>query len=120
MRRVSLILGAAIHRLLEHLPPEIVRGQLTLEDGGALAQCGDDRSERSEHIVKVASVVNILCLVSDLKARITHAEMHGVHVNLARVGLVLSGLEGCVDVLVDRRQDFDFLFSAFTDGLRET
>ena len=41
--------------------------------------------------MEVASVVNGLGFESDLEAAVAHAEMHGVHVDLARIRLFLGG-----------------------------
>ena len=65
-------------------------------------------------------MVKALAFKSDLKATAAHSKMHGVHVNLTRVGLVNSWrTHVCELVLKQRNEDLDFLASSFSDGLHQ-
>ena len=60
----------------------------------------------------VSRMIDVLALESDLEAAAAHPEMHGVHVNLAWIGLV-SGWQDHVSIFVleQRNEDLDFLTS---------
>ena len=66
--------------------------------------------------MEVSCVVNSLTLVGDLKAALTHAKMHSVHVDETRVRLVVSCLCQVGEfVLEDWHSDVDFVPSSLSD-----
>ena len=66
--------------------------------------------------MQVTSVVNILAFVSNLKATLTHTEMHGVHVDISWKWLILCNFcHFCVVILEDGHLDLYFLASPFTN-----
>ena len=66
--------------------------------------------------MQVPSMVNVLTFVSNLKATLTHAEMHGVHVDVPREWLILCYFRHiCVLILEDGHLDLNFLASPLSD-----
>lgn len=68
--------------------------------------------------MQVSRVINGLALVGDLKAALTHAKVHSVHVDEAWVRLFVSCLRQVGEcVLVDWNSDVNFGPSSLSDGL---
>ena len=65
-------------------------------------------------------MINGRALVGDLKATLAHAEVHGIHVDLAGVWFLLRGTSSVgFLVLEDGHLDVDLLTPALSDGLYE-
>jgi hypothetical protein len=65
-------------------------------------------------------MLDTLRLVGDLETRVTHAEVHGIHMDLACKRLLLTCIHISVNVLIDGAKNLNFLLSALTNGLGET
>ena len=71
--------------------------------------------------MQVSCVVYCLALVCNLKAALTHAKVHSVHINETRVRLVVSGLCQVGElVLVDWHSDVHFRTSSLSDRFDKT
>ena len=114
--RVTLGIGTAIDGLLENLPTEIVVRDLAFQERSRGGKDGHDRGPRDEHIVQEACVVNVKGLIGDLETGGSHTKVHGIHVNLTRVRLILR-LELHVGMLVfeQRHLDVNFLAASLVD-----
>ena len=68
--------------------------------------------------MEVPSMVDSAAFIGYLQAALTHAEVHSVHINGTRKGLIFSWYcDVCVFIFVDRYLDLDFLASTFSNGL---
>jgi hypothetical protein len=65
-------------------------------------------------------MLNSLRLVRQLQTAAAHPEVHGVHVDHARIGILLCRLKAGVPVYVEWNLNVDLLLTALTDGLGES
>lgn len=71
--------------------------------------------------MEISGVVDGSALVGYLQAALAHAEVHGVHVDLARVGLICCCFRHVgIYIFVDGHLNIDLLTSSFSYGLRQT
>lgn len=116
---VALFFRAAVNRLLDHFPPQVVRADFSLEERGRSRQGSHDGSKGNEHVVEVPSVRDTLGLVRQLKAAQAHAKVHGVHVNHALIWVTLGRLEARVLVHEEGNLDVNLLFASLSDRLSQ-
>jgi hypothetical protein len=117
---IFLFFIAAVDRLLNSGPAEVICRELAFEDGRALAQSWKSRSEWNEHIVQISCMLNTLCLIGDLETRVSHAKVHCIHMDLACKRLPITCIHIRVNVSINGSENFNFLLSALTNGLGET
>ena len=117
---IFLFFIAAVDRLLNSGPAEVICWELAFEDWRALAQSWENRSEWNEHIVQIACMLNTLCLIGDLETRVSHAKVHSIHIDLACKRLLITCIHIRVNVSINGSENLNFLLSALTNGLGET